>query len=356
MSKKDIKIFVTYKDKHRIFKSDIITPIQTGRAIADEKFEGMIGDDTGDNISEKNPRYNELSAQYWVWKHYEEIGDPEYIGFMHYRRHFMFDSSIDIGNLKQPLNGLDIYNTDDINMCLSNLSNDNIYKVLKDDIICYAIKPYDVTLMCENDFYMREHYLSTISGSKRIIWNSFKNAINKLYPEMNTLFDEFTYGSRMNCFNMFIMKKNLFFEYSKFCFDILNEIDNDINFTNFNTQELRFLGYIGEYILTLYLMKLEKEHQNIKYLDGLFLNNIDKTLLSNIFNIQNIFSITNSYNHKIIKILGISIKIKNKNRLLQNEIINRNVELEKMLRTLLVKVSELQHEIYLLKGRKNENN
>ena len=75
-----------------------------------------------------------------------------------------------------------------------------------------------------------------------------------------------------------------------------------------------------------------------------------------IFNIQNIFSITNSYNHKIIKILGISIKIKNKNRLLQNEIINRNVKLEKMLRTLLVKVSELQHEIYLLKGRKNENN
>lgn len=50
-SEKDIKIFVTYKDKHKIIETDIIKPIQTGRAIADEAFEGMIGDDTGENIS-----------------------------------------------------------------------------------------------------------------------------------------------------------------------------------------------------------------------------------------------------------------------------------------------------------------
>ena len=54
-SEKDIKIFVTYKDKHKIIETDIIKPIQTGRAIADEAFEGMIGDDTGENISAENP-------------------------------------------------------------------------------------------------------------------------------------------------------------------------------------------------------------------------------------------------------------------------------------------------------------
>ena len=59
-----IKIFISYKDKHPIIKSEILQPIQTGRAIADEEFEGMIGDNTGDNISKDNPRYNELSAQY----------------------------------------------------------------------------------------------------------------------------------------------------------------------------------------------------------------------------------------------------------------------------------------------------
>ena len=50
----DVKIFISYKDRHKILKSDILTPIQTGRAISDEIFEDMIGDDTGDNISAEN--------------------------------------------------------------------------------------------------------------------------------------------------------------------------------------------------------------------------------------------------------------------------------------------------------------
>ena len=87
-----VKILVTYKNKHKVLKSDIITPIQTGRAIADEIFEEMIGDDTGDNISKDNPKYNELSAQYWAWKNYDKLGNPDYIGFMHYRRHFLFNN------------------------------------------------------------------------------------------------------------------------------------------------------------------------------------------------------------------------------------------------------------------------
>ena len=71
------KIFVTYKDRHKILKSNIITPIQTGRAIAREVFEEMIGDDTGDNISHLNDKYCEASAMYWAWKNYEKIGNPE---------------------------------------------------------------------------------------------------------------------------------------------------------------------------------------------------------------------------------------------------------------------------------------
>ena len=30
---KDIRIFVTYKEKHKLLKSDFIVPIQNGRAI-----------------------------------------------------------------------------------------------------------------------------------------------------------------------------------------------------------------------------------------------------------------------------------------------------------------------------------
>lgn len=61
----------------------------------------MIGDDTGENISNKNDYYNEMTAVYWAWKNYEELGNPDYIGLMHYRRHFIFDENItDVVNVK----------------------------------------------------------------------------------------------------------------------------------------------------------------------------------------------------------------------------------------------------------------
>ena len=84
------KIFITYKNRNVLLKSNIITPIQTGRDIADEEFLEMLGDNTGDNISILNNNFCELTAIYWVWKNYKEIGNPEKVGFMHYRRHFLF--------------------------------------------------------------------------------------------------------------------------------------------------------------------------------------------------------------------------------------------------------------------------
>lgn len=63
----------------------VYRPIQCGRAV-NGPIAGVIGDDTGDNISSVNTCYNEMTAIYWVAKHYEEIGNPEYVGFDHYRR------------------------------------------------------------------------------------------------------------------------------------------------------------------------------------------------------------------------------------------------------------------------------
>ena len=93
MKKSNIKIFVTYKEKHRLLKSDIITPIQAGRTLAKEILPDMIGDDLGDNISNQNDIYSEMSSIYWVWKNYEKVGNPDYVGFMQYRRQFLFDTN-----------------------------------------------------------------------------------------------------------------------------------------------------------------------------------------------------------------------------------------------------------------------
>ena len=50
----------------------------------EKRILGYQGDDAGDNISEKNPYYCELTGLYWAWKNL----DADYIGLAHYRRHF----------------------------------------------------------------------------------------------------------------------------------------------------------------------------------------------------------------------------------------------------------------------------
>ena len=104
---KSVKLLICYHKKDVLLNDEIFTPIHVGRALAREKMgrddsqfkwlcDNMIGDDTGDNISQKNPSYNELTAVYWAWKNYEKLGNPDYIGLMHYRRHFIFRESPDV--------------------------------------------------------------------------------------------------------------------------------------------------------------------------------------------------------------------------------------------------------------------
>ena len=342
-----IKIFVSYKDEHRIIKSDIITPIQTGRASANSVFKGMLGDDTGENISIENNKYCELTAQYWVWKNYEKIGHPEYVGFMHYRRHFIFDKKFDISSKERWLPGIDIFMTETFDEeCNKNLIDENIIKVINENADCYAIKPYDVRLYFNNNLYMKEHYISTVNGAKRIIYDTLYNVVIELYPEYKTIIDKFTYGSKMNCCNMFIMKKDLFFEYSDFCFKILKEIDKRINCYLCSDEKQCYLGYIGEYLLTLYIIHLEEQKKNVKYLNALLIKDIDEK------KVRKFFSIQKTPRHYIYSIGGIKIRIKRAYQKAKLDLILEKLELQQnYINRLENKITELQEELIVKKHR-----
>jgi len=101
---KTIQLLVIYNEPAMLLESDICTPIHVGRQDMRHQLavdpscrmrldwlsERMIGDDSGDNISKYNKYLCEMTAIYWAWKNYEALGSPARIGFMHYRRHFMF--------------------------------------------------------------------------------------------------------------------------------------------------------------------------------------------------------------------------------------------------------------------------
>lgn len=84
---KNVKILVCCH-KHDITpKQEPYLPIHAGKALHPELDLGITGDDTGDNISLKNPNYCELTAMYWAWKN---LKDVDIIGLCHYRRYFDF--------------------------------------------------------------------------------------------------------------------------------------------------------------------------------------------------------------------------------------------------------------------------
>ncbi len=250
----NIKIFVSYHDKHKIIKSDIITPIQTGCANAPELFKGMLRDDDGENISDKNDRYNELSAQYWVWKNYKKIGNPDYVGFMHYRRHFIFDDWIGIENHTW-LPGSSVYFVPFIhNKYLQHISDKSIVDCIK-NTDCIVIKQYDVKNLGVQT--CRDQYLN-LEGQRPEWFDIFVKTALKLYPEYKDEIKIIKDGSMQYLCNMFVMKRDLFNEYSEFCFKILDAVDKQIDSSNLNTKESRFLGYFGEFLLSIFVFHLYK--------------------------------------------------------------------------------------------------
>ena len=83
-----IKIIVATHKKYKMPEDEIYMPVHVGKK--GKESIGFIGDDEGENISEKNPYFCELTGLYWAWKNV----NAEYVGLCHYRRHFTLDKKI----------------------------------------------------------------------------------------------------------------------------------------------------------------------------------------------------------------------------------------------------------------------
>lgn len=217
MSQQKIKILVACHKPDKVYQNNIYTPIHVGCAISKYKNEmaGMIGDDTGDNISDKNPFFCELTAQYWAWKNLNNI---EYIGLCHYRRYFMKEFTFE--NIDKEIEGYDII--------LSNkyYLNKNILSFLSD-----TQTPEDIDL-----FFL---YMSQFCK------NDFK-IFKQFYMNQNWY----------NPTNMFVCKKQLFNEFCEWQFKILNDLFQIIPISPYS-REKRLMGYLAETLLPFYA-KLRK--------------------------------------------------------------------------------------------------
>lgn len=220
-----LKILVACHKPWKVCQDEVYTPIHVGRAVSKYKDEmtDMIGDDTGDNISEKNPQYCELTAQYWAWKN---LHDVEYIGFCHYRR--FFGTQIDKNNIDALLKNKDMLVIEQIDK----------FTIFSSMTIFISIEDITILMM----------------------------VLKKKYPEYEKVFLDYLYGCTLYSKNMFVCKKDLFDDYAAWLFDILFECEKYIRLSPYSRQR-RSLAYLGEYLLPVYLMHHHFRLENVGCVD-----------------------------------------------------------------------------------------
>ncbi len=218
-----VKILLSYHKPDYLFKDEILTPIHAGRDNAlkrmgsdDPKLrwllENTMGDNSGENISNKNSIYNEMTTVYWAWKNYEKLGNPEYIGFMHYRRHFIFK---DMPHAVYDCLDIDDNYYDTINYSLAVVEE----AVEKYDFIC--TKPHYRTSMYEH--YKNNHDVKDLDCTIEIL--------KEKYPNFEPYAKKYLEGHEAYFCNMFIFSRKDFFEYAEWFFNITFELEKRIDLT-----------------------------------------------------------------------------------------------------------------------------
>ena len=237
-------MFICY---HRSFETvpPMYQPVQCGASL-NPAVSGALRDNVGDNISEKNREYCELTAHYYVWKNVS----ADYYGFCHYRRFFCSNE-----NLKRPY--LALGKRFDGNL-LGNVSGWR-------DIICN----HDIIAPRSEDMGIsaREHYCtSTFHFAEDL--DLFIEILDRKAPQLSVTAEQYLAQSRQYFCNMFIMGREHFFEYCEILFTVLEEFDRRKTLHG-NFQSDRTDGYLGEIFTGIYLTYCREKGVNIKELPRL---------------------------------------------------------------------------------------
>lgn len=213
----------TLKDVHKIKPFERV--VQAGTALTEKRLDGALFDNEGENISEKNRQFCELTVMYWLWKH----ATDDYIGLAHYRRHFILPD-----DWKERMEANNIDAILPVPACVApNIETD-----------------YKLRHVSEDWDYML--YLLRSTNYEDYEW-AMKVFSDKLY---------------YSC-NMFILRREVFLDFCEWLFPILDEVVK-YGRTREDSYLNRYPGFISERLLTLFFEK-NRDKYNIVYTDKNFL-------------------------------------------------------------------------------------
>lgn len=207
----NIKLVVAAHKPFWMPVDSMYVPVQVGSVERETVFD-WCRDDTGQSISEKNPRYSELTALYWAWKNL----DADFVGLTHYRRHFK---------------GHGDRNT---------LSIEDAQKLVEES---------PVILPSKRKYYIEtveSHYSHTFDSSHLDV---LREVLKEVSPDVLPAFEEHMNSRDAHIWNMMIMRKDLLDQWCSWLFPILAQSEERIDFNDMTPFEERVIGRLSERLL-----------------------------------------------------------------------------------------------------------
>ncbi len=234
----DIRLFVSCHKPFPVPQVPLLTPLQVAAALREDTLSGPLRDDTGDNISEKNRSYCELTAQYWAWKNVK----ADYFGFFHYRRYLYPDLAA-----KRPYR-------------VEGAPTAELLDKLGFDAFPRLVEGYDLIAPRGERMYLpvRTHYAQAKHHHGRDLALA-EEIVQDLSPTCSAALEEYLGQDVCYFGNIFIMSAPLFHRYCGWLFPILEEFDRRADLTGYGTQDLRVDGYLAERLFGGFYTKLRAE-------------------------------------------------------------------------------------------------
>lgn len=231
-----IEIFIATHKEYTMPQDEIYKPIFVGSAGKPDLVDYQR-DDQGENISEKNASFCELTGLYWAWKN----SDADYIGLAHYRRHFSDGKKIATKAFFENIVG-------------------------EDTIIVPKKRKYYIETLYNH--YSNSHYAEHLDKTRDII--------EKKYPGYIESFDHVMKKTEGYMFNMLILPKSKMDAYCEWLFTILMELEKEIDTRNYDAFQSRLYGRVSELLLNVWIYQNKIEVLEVPWLYTEKINKLKK--------------------------------------------------------------------------------
>jgi hypothetical protein len=191
--------------------------------------ETYLKDNTGENISEKNASYSELTGAFWVWKHATE----DTIGIFHYRRYL----------IEHPLKGKEgLLDERQLRQLMSHT-----------DLILPKKRHYYIETVASQ--YEHAHHKEDLECARSVL--------SQMHPDYLPSFDLVMQRRSLHLFNIMIARKKLFDAYCSWLFPLLFAIEDKLDISGYSVSDRRVFGYLAERLLDVWI---EQNHITYKEL------------------------------------------------------------------------------------------